>query len=63
LTAHSDTEGAEPTLKRGYGSHTTLAYADQTGEALAGELRPENAGAGTAADQITVASHPRSIFR
>jgi hypothetical protein len=32
-----------------------LAYADQTGEALAGELRPGNAGAGTAADQIAVA--------
>ena len=32
-----------------------LAYADQTGEALAGELRPGNTGAGTAADQIAVA--------
>jgi len=55
LTAHSDKEGAEPTWKRGYGFHPMLAYADQTGEALAGELRPGNAGAGTAADQITVA--------
>ena len=32
-----------------------LAYADGTGEALAGELRRGNAGAGTAADQIQVA--------
>lgn len=55
LTAHSDKEGAEATWKRGYGFHPMLAYADQTGEALAGELRPGNAGAGTAADQIAVA--------
>jgi hypothetical protein len=32
-----------------------LAYADETSEALAGELRPGNAGANTAADQIAVA--------
>jgi len=32
-----------------------LAYADQTGEALAGELRPGDAGANSAADQIQVA--------
>jgi hypothetical protein len=55
LTAHSDKEGAEPTWKRGYGFHPMLAYADETGEALAGELRPGNAGAGTAADQVAVA--------
>ena len=34
-----------------------LAYAHQTGEALGGELRPGNAGANTAADQIQVAEH------
>jgi hypothetical protein len=55
LVAHSDKEGAEPTYKRGYGFHPMLAYADETGEALAGELRPGNAGANTAADQIAVA--------
>lgn len=55
LSAHSDKEGAEPTWKRGYGFHPMLAYADETGEALAGELRAGNAGAGTAADQIAVA--------
>jgi hypothetical protein len=55
LTAHSDKEGAEPTWKRGYGFHPMLAYAYETGEALAGELRPGNAGSGTAADQTQVA--------
>ena len=30
---------------------------DETGEALGGELRPGNAGANTAADQIAVAEH------
>lgn len=55
LTAHSDKEGAAPTWKRGFGFHPMLAYCDETGEALAGELRPGNAGAGTVADQIQVA--------
>jgi hypothetical protein len=55
LTAHSDKEGAAPTWKRGYGFHPMLAYLDETSEALAGELRPGNAGAGTVADQIQVA--------
>jgi hypothetical protein len=55
LMAHSDKEGAAPTWKRGYGFHPLLAYLDETGEALAGELRPGNAGAGTVADQIEVA--------
>jgi hypothetical protein len=55
LTSHSDKEGAEATWKRGYGFHPMLAYADQTGEALPGELRPGNAGAGTAVDQVAVA--------
>jgi len=55
LTAHSEKENAEPTYKRGYGFHPMLAYCDQTGEALAGELRPGNAGANTAADQIAAA--------
>ncbi len=55
LAAHSDKEGAEPTWKRGYGFHPMLAYADETGEALAGELRPGSAGAGTAVEQSAVA--------
>ena len=50
ITAHSEKEGAAGTYKGGYGFHPMLAYLDETGEALAGELRPGNAGANTAAD-------------
>ena len=53
--AHSDKQGAAGTFKGGFGFHPMLAYADESGEALAGELRPGNAGANTAADQIQVA--------
>ena len=52
--AHSDKELAAPTYKRGFGFHPLLAYLDATGEALAGLLRPGNAGSGTAADHVTV---------
>src|SRR3954454_2519840 len=55
IGAPSEKEGGPATLKRGFGFHPLLAYADETGEALAGELRPGNAGANTAADQIAVA--------
>jgi hypothetical protein len=55
ITSHSEKEGAAGTFKRGFGFHPMLAYGEQTGEALGGELRPGNAGANTAADQITVA--------
>jgi len=55
IGSHSEKEGAAGTYKGGYGFHPMLAYADQTGEALAAELRPGNAGANTAADQIAVA--------
>ena len=55
IASHSDKEGAAGTFKGGFGFHPMLAYADETGEALAGELRPGNAGANTAADQIAVA--------
>jgi hypothetical protein len=34
---------------------SAIAYADETGEALAGQLRPGNAGANNATDQIAVA--------
>ncbi len=53
--AHSDKQGAAGTFKGGFGFHPMLAYGDETGEALGGELRPGNAGANTAADQIAVA--------
>ena len=55
ITAHSEKDGAAGTFKGGYGFAPMLAYGDQTGEALAAELRPGNAGANNAADQIAVA--------
>ena len=57
IGSHSEKEGAAGNFKGGYGFHPMLAYADEGGEALAGELRPGNAGANTAVDQITVAEH------
>jgi hypothetical protein len=53
--SHSEKEGAAGNFKGGYGFHPMLAYADETSEALAGELRPGNAGANTAIDQVKVA--------
>ena len=55
VTSHSEKEDAAGTFKGGFGFHPMLAYGDQTGEALAAELRPGNAGANTAEDQIAVA--------
>jgi hypothetical protein len=52
--AHSEKEQAAPTYKRGFGFHPLLAYLDATGEALAGVLRPGNAGSGTATDHVAV---------
>jgi hypothetical protein len=54
ITSHSDKAGAAPTYKRGFGFHPLLAFLDGTGEALAGLLRPGNAGSNTAADHVTV---------
>jgi hypothetical protein len=54
ITSHSDKAGAAPTYKRGFGFHPLLAFLDGTGEALAGVLRPGNAGSNTAADHVTV---------
>jgi hypothetical protein len=54
IGAHSEKEGAAPTYKKGFGHHPLMAYLDATGEALAGLLRPGNAGSGTAVDHITV---------
>ena len=52
---HSENkEGAAPHYKGGYGFHPMLCFADATGEALAGVLRPGNAGANTVADHVTV---------
>ena len=54
ITAHSEKAGAAGNYKGGFGFHPMLAYLDGSGDALAGRLRPGNAGANTAADQIAV---------
>lgn len=54
IGAHSEKEQAAPTYKRGFGFHPLMAYLDATGEALAGLLRPGNAGSGTAVDHVCV---------
>jgi Transposase DDE domain group 1 len=59
ITSHSDKEGAAGTYKRGFGFHPLLAYLDTPdleagGMALAGLLRPGNAGANSAQDHIEV---------
>jgi hypothetical protein len=54
VTCHSEKEKAAPTFKHGFGYHPLLAWLDNTGEALAGMLRPGNANANTAADHIQV---------
>lgn len=52
ITAHSDKERAAGTYKHGFGFHPLLCYEATSEEALAGVLRPGNAGANTAADHI-----------
>ena len=55
VEVHSENkEQAEPTHKGGFGFHPMFCFADQTGETLAGLLRPGNAGANTVADHVTV---------
>jgi hypothetical protein len=54
ISAHSEKDGATGTFKRGFGFHPLLAYLDESREALAGVLRPGNAGANTATDHIDV---------
>jgi Transposase DDE domain group 1 len=56
VASHSDKEGAAGTYKGGYGFHPLLCYLDETSEALAGLLRPGNAGANTASDHVEVLS-------
>ena len=55
LQSHSEKEGAAGNFKGGFGFHPMLAYFDESSEAAAGMLRPGNAGANMAADQIAVA--------
>ena len=53
VRAHSDKAGAEPNFK-GFGLHPLGCWCDNTGEPLAGMLRPGCAGSNTTADHITV---------
>jgi len=56
--AHSEKQNAAPTWKKTFGFHSLLCFLDRPdiagGEALAGLLRPGNAGSNTAEDHITV---------
>jgi hypothetical protein len=54
VIAHSEKEQATPTFKGTFGFHPMLATLDNTGEFLAAQLRPGNAGANNAADHIAV---------
>jgi hypothetical protein len=52
VACHSEKQGAAPNFKHGFGYHPLLVWLDNTNEALAGMLRPGNAGSNTAADHI-----------
>jgi Transposase DDE domain group 1 len=56
--AYSEKQNAAATWKKTFGFHPLLAFLDRPevagGEALAGLLRPGNAGSNTAADHVTV---------
>ena len=54
IGAHTEKEGAAVNFKGGFGFHPLLAYLDGSREALAGMLRPGNAPAHGADDQIAV---------
>jgi hypothetical protein len=52
---HSENKtGTAPTYKGGFGFSPMFCFADATGEALAGLLRPGNAAANSGADQLAV---------
>lgn len=54
VTSHSEKEEARATYKKGFGFHPLLCFVDATNDALAGVLRPGNAGSNTAADHVAV---------
>lgn len=56
VNAHSDKQGAAGNYKGGFGFHPIVAFLDGTGEALAGKLRPGNAGSQHAGDHVEVLS-------
>jgi len=52
---HSENkESSAPTFKGGFGFHPIFCFADATGDALSGLLRPGNAGSNTVADHVFV---------
>jgi len=53
VACHPDKAGAEPNFK-GFGLHPLGCWCDNTGEPLAGMLRPGSAGSNTTADHLTV---------
>ena len=53
LDAHSEKQDAAATYKHGFGFYPIVAFLDESGEALAGLLRPGNAGSNNAADHLT----------
>jgi hypothetical protein len=52
VTCHSEKAQTASTFKKGWGYHPLLVWLDNTNEALAGMLRPGNAGSNTAADHL-----------
>ncbi len=54
VTSHSEKEDARATYKKGFGFHPLLCFVDATNDAVAGVLRPGNAGSNTAADHVAV---------
>jgi hypothetical protein len=54
VVCHSEKQTAAATWKGSFGYHPLFCFLDATGEALAGMLRPGNAGSNTTADHITV---------
>lgn len=54
VIAHSEKENAAPTWKRTFGFHPMLCFLDGTDEPVAGRLRPGNASANQAQDQLDV---------
>jgi hypothetical protein len=53
LDAYSEKQDAAATYKHGFGFYPIVAFLDESGEALAGLLRPGNAGSNNAADHLT----------
>lgn len=55
IQIHSENKvGTAPNFKRGFGFHPMFCFADATGEALAGLLRPGNATSNDAGDHLSV---------